>query len=61
MLCDLVRVTTADGVRLDGAWLPSPNNAAPATAVSSALCLHGVGSSFYGSNLFENLVQRRQV
>jgi pimeloyl-ACP methyl ester carboxylesterase len=59
MLVDLLRTTTADGLRLDGALHsanPAPSRRAP--AVDVLLCLHGVGSSFYGSSLFAAITPR---
>lgn len=54
MLVDLVRTTTPDGLRLDGALLEPPTNASSGVGAGTVvLCLHGVGSAFYGSNLFE--------
>jgi pimeloyl-ACP methyl ester carboxylesterase len=54
MLVDLVRTTTPDGLRLDGALLEPPADASSGIGAGTAvLCLHGVGSAFYGSNLFE--------
>lgn len=60
MLVDLVRTTTPDGLRLDGALLEPPVDRSSSIGKSSSigagtavLCLHGVGSAFYGSNLFE--------
>ena len=53
MQTELVRTTTADGVRLNGAL----NHAASSHAkVDAVICLHGVASPFYGSSLFESLV-----
>ncbi|MGL4555847.1 MAG: alpha/beta hydrolase [Gemmataceae bacterium] len=45
----LVRVTAADGVRLDGAARPRPD------ARAAAVLVHGTGSNFYGSALFDAL------
>lgn len=59
MLVDLVRTTCRDGVRLDGALIPAAENTAhsarAAIAVDAVLCLHGVGSNFYSSGLFEKI------
>jgi alpha-beta hydrolase superfamily lysophospholipase len=52
---DLIRFTTADGVRLDGA-LQRPQ--AEVGAAEAVLCLHGTGSNFYGSTLFDALAER---
>ena len=58
MLVDLVRTTAPDGLRLDGALLePTPpvDSSKGAARKTAILCLHGVGSAFYGSNLFEGI------
>lgn len=50
---ELVRTTTADGIRLDGALsLPSEQ---PQLGLDAVIGLHGVGSNFYGSSLLEGL------
>src|SRR4051794_11268622 len=57
MLVDLVQVTTRDGVRLDGTYQESsaPRGAIPV----DAFCLvHGTGSNFYGSTLFDSFAER---
>lgn len=54
MWVDLVRTTTPDAMRLDGALHTS---SAPAQAFDLAICLHGVQSNFYSSSLIEGLVQ----
>lgn len=56
MLVDLVRVTTRDGVRLDGALWPAA--APPQTNVDAVVLVHGTGSNFYGSTLTEFLGHR---
>lgn len=66
MICDLVRVTTQDGVRLDGALVEplssvtgnsSTGNSVSATGkLDAIIAVHGVASNFYSSNLFENLL-----
>jgi pimeloyl-ACP methyl ester carboxylesterase len=51
MLVDLIHVTTRDGVRLDGIHQPpSTPNSGPLDAV---VCVHGTGSNFYASTLFD--------
>jgi pimeloyl-ACP methyl ester carboxylesterase len=59
MLVDLVRVRTADGLRLDGA-LHAPPQPTEQTSAScdAALLIHGTGGSFYSSTLFEVLIAR---
>src|SRR5262245_38568471 len=56
MLVDLVSVTCRDGVRLDGIRLapPSPGSG-PLDAV---VCVHGTGSNFYGSTLFDAIAAK---
>lgn len=55
MRVELVRSTTLDGLRLDGAYA-APDGSAPPTA--AFLCVHGTGGHFYGSAVFEGLVER---
>ena len=56
MLSELVKTTTRDALRLDGALFT------PSTATSleldACLLLHGVGGNFYGGNLFEFLTPK---
>jgi pimeloyl-ACP methyl ester carboxylesterase len=53
MQAELVRTLTPDGMRLDGALLAGdPVETKPADA---ALCLHGVGMSFYTSSTLEGV------
>ena len=56
MLVDLLHITTRDGVRLDGVYQ------APATPssllIDGAILVHGTGSNFYGSTLFDALADR---
>jgi dienelactone hydrolase len=54
VLVDLVRVTTADGVRLDGTY-QAPAGAAAAAPVDAFCLVHGTGGSFYTSALFDEL------
>lgn len=55
MLAELVKTVTADGLRLDGALHSSTSESGP--RVDSAICLHGVGSNFYGAALFDSLAR----
>lgn len=57
MLVDLVRLTTSDGLRLDGVLRSPTPGAANGTAFDAALLLHGVQSNFYTSSTFEGLSQ----
>ncbi|MBX7075372.1 MAG: alpha/beta fold hydrolase [Pirellulales bacterium] len=57
MPLELVRVTTGDGLRLDGSLRRSD---APADGglVDAALLVHGTGSNFYGSTLMDAIESR---
>ncbi|MFO0879369.1 MAG: alpha/beta fold hydrolase [Gemmataceae bacterium] len=55
MQVDLVHTATRDGLRLDGIFQAS---SATHPALDAALCLHGTGSNFYGSTLFDALAAR---
>ncbi len=70
MRVELVRTTTADGLRLDGALsrphplTPSPSDSRSPTAASpptAAILLHGVAGNFYTSSTFEPLIPRLQA
>jgi pimeloyl-ACP methyl ester carboxylesterase len=52
VLVDLVQVTTADGVRLDGCYQ------APAAPSAGVCMVHGTGGNFYSSALFDELGAR---
>lgn len=55
MLVDLVQFTTPDGVRLDGMFQAA---AKPSEVGVDAFCLvHGTGSNFYTSSLFDVLAE----
>lgn len=57
---ELVAVTTADRLRLHG-MLQTPEPAdeqPPPLAVDAVLCVHGTGSNFYSSTLFDALGER---
>jgi len=53
MLVDLVRTTTSDGVRLDGALLAGADSKKSPWAVDAFLLVHGTGTNFYSSSLLE--------
>ncbi len=55
MLIDLLRVTAADGLMLDGALQEPQGNRGVERPIDASLLLHGTGSSFYGSTLLEGL------
>lgn len=57
MLVDLVRLTTRDGLRLDGALRSPAAEATNSTPFDAALLLHGVQSNFYTSSTFEGISQ----
>ncbi len=62
MLVELVRTTTRDGLRLDGA-LALPDNSRREAASSlppAAILLHGVAGNFYTSSTFEPLIPKLQ-
>ena len=62
MWAELVKATTSDGVRLDGALhVPSNERASQVETrglPEAVVCLHGVGSNFYGGTMFEELAPR---
>ena len=47
MLVDLIRLTAADGMELDGAFFEPAPGAAPDGPIDAALCIHGSGRNFY--------------
>ena len=47
MLVDLIRVTAADGMELDGAFFAPAPDAAPAGPIDAAMVIHGSGRNFY--------------
>jgi pimeloyl-ACP methyl ester carboxylesterase len=55
MLVDLVQTATRDGVRLDAAF-QAASTAHP--AFDAAVCVHGTGSNFYSSTLFDAVAER---
>ena len=54
-MIELVKTTTNDGLRLDGALQLSEQAVADQRLLDGALLLHGVGGNFYGSSLLETL------
>jgi pimeloyl-ACP methyl ester carboxylesterase len=58
MMVDLVRVTTKDGLRLDGALRLPPAGTLCKTSLDAALFLHGVGSNFYTSGTLDGIAAR---
>ncbi|MDA7979411.1 MAG: alpha/beta hydrolase [Pirellulales bacterium] len=57
MKAELVRTETADGVRLDGAFLSPPVKVADKFDFDAALLVHGTGANFYSSSLLRYLAQ----
>ena len=47
MLVDLIRLTAADGMELEGAFFEPTPDAAPDGPVDAVLCIHGSGRNFY--------------
>ncbi len=47
MLVDLIRLTAADGMELDGAYFAPSPDAGPTGAIDAVLCIHGSGRAFY--------------
>jgi pimeloyl-ACP methyl ester carboxylesterase len=56
MLVELVRTTTADGLRLDGAL--SAAGAGQVRQLPTVLVLHGVGGNFYSQGTFQPLLEK---
>jgi pimeloyl-ACP methyl ester carboxylesterase len=56
MHCELVRTQAADGLRLDGAFVPHiASGGLRSVEIDAALCLHGVGANFYTSSTLDAL------
>src|SRR5687768_572471 len=55
MIVELVRTTTADGHRLDGALASRAIVTQPDCSIDACIMLHGVGGNFYAGNLFDHL------
>lgn len=55
MLVDLIHTTCRDGVRLDGCFQPASSSHAH---LDAAVCVHGTGSNFYSSMLFDAIGER---
>ena len=47
MLVDLIRLTAADGMELDGAFFEPSPDAKPDGPIDAVLCIHGSGRAFY--------------
>jgi alpha/beta superfamily hydrolase len=57
MLIDLVQTTTRDGVRLDGAYQVPQQPGAAGLNLDAFVFIHGTGSNFYSSTLFDALAE----
>ncbi len=55
MHVELVHVIAEDGLRLDGVLIPAVNAPSVDLGVDCLLCVHGTGSNFYASALFNGL------
>jgi pimeloyl-ACP methyl ester carboxylesterase len=62
MHVELVRTTTRDGLRLDGALVESADTRSPApdSRLSATILLHGVAGNFYTSSTFDAVIPRLQ-
>lgn len=58
MLVELVQITTRDGVRLDGMYQSAPSPTVAEVPLDVVVFVHGTGSNFYGSTLFDQLGER---
>lgn len=58
MHVELVRTTTADGLRLDGALRARLPGAAHLLSIDAVLCLPGVAGNFYTSSTFDGIVPK---
>jgi dienelactone hydrolase len=58
VLVDLVQTTTSDGIRLDGIFQAPESPGKAGLAVDAFCFVHGTGSNFYGSTLFDALGSR---
>jgi pimeloyl-ACP methyl ester carboxylesterase len=64
MLVELVQVTTADGVRLDGMFQPAepiaPTEGTDALplGIDAVVMIHGTGANFYASSMMDLLAER---
>ena len=55
MLVDLVQIAAADGLRLDGVLHASTEAQKGNSRCDAIVCIHGTGSNFYSSNIFQKL------
>ncbi len=63
MQVELVKTTTRDGLRLDGALAQPADSRSPTPDVlpSAAILLHGVAGNFYTSSTFDPLIPKLQA
>ncbi|MCS5630646.1 MAG: alpha/beta hydrolase [Pirellulaceae bacterium] len=57
MIVELVKTQTRDGVRLDGAITRANDVDSASKPTGLIVCLHGVGSNFYGSTMMNVLAE----
>jgi len=57
MIVELVKTQTRDGVRLDGAITRANDVGSASQPKGLIVCLHGVGSNFYGSTMMNVLAE----
>jgi pimeloyl-ACP methyl ester carboxylesterase len=57
VLVDLVQISTRDGLRLDGMF-QEPAGPPAQVGIDSVCLVHGTGSNFYGSTLFDGIAER---
>ena len=57
MIVELVKTQTRDGVRLDGAITRANDVDSASKQMGLIVCLHGVGSNFYGSTMMNVLAE----
>ena len=55
MLVDLVHITAADGLRLDGVLHSAAKTQTENARCDAIVCIHGTGSNFYSSGIFQKL------
>lgn len=58
MPAELVRVTTEDGLWLDGAWYRSHVPVPPTSPIDACLLVHGTGSNFYAPGVLESFAEQ---
>lgn len=56
MIVDMVRVTTRDGIQLDGMW--QTVHAPSQIGLDAVVFIHGTGGNFYGSSMFDRFADK---